>query len=56
VREWSKTLPPGSSILDLGCSHGVPIPQVLIEERFAVYGVDASARMIETFCSRFPSA
>src|SRR6516162_7897766 len=41
VREWSKTLPPASSILDLGCGHGLPISQVLINDGFAVYGVDA---------------
>jgi hypothetical protein len=31
VREWSQTLAPSSSILDLGCGHGMPISQVLIE-------------------------
>lgn len=44
VREWSRTLPPGSSILDLGCGHGVPISQALIEDGFSVYGVDASKK------------
>jgi 2-polyprenyl-3-methyl-5-hydroxy-6-metoxy-1,4-benzoquinol methylase len=56
VREWSRTLAPGSSILDLGCGHGVPISQVLIEAGFAVYGVDASAKPIKTFRERFPGA
>lgn len=56
VREWSQTLAPGSSILDLGCGHGVPIAQLLTEEGFTVYGVDASAKLIETFRKRFPSA
>jgi 2-polyprenyl-3-methyl-5-hydroxy-6-metoxy-1,4-benzoquinol methylase len=56
VREWSRTLPPGSSILDLGCGHGVPISQVLIEEGFDVYGVDGSAKLIQAFCERFPGA
>jgi cyclopropane fatty-acyl-phospholipid synthase-like methyltransferase len=27
VLEWSAALPPGSSILDLGCGHGVPVSQ-----------------------------
>jgi 2-polyprenyl-3-methyl-5-hydroxy-6-metoxy-1,4-benzoquinol methylase len=56
VREWSQTLPLGSSVLDLGCAHGVPISQALIEVGFNVYGVDASAKLIAAFCKRFPQA
>jgi 2-polyprenyl-3-methyl-5-hydroxy-6-metoxy-1,4-benzoquinol methylase len=56
VREWSTTLPAGSSILDLGCGHGVPISEVLINEGFAVYGVDASPTLISAFRQRFPKA
>jgi 2-polyprenyl-3-methyl-5-hydroxy-6-metoxy-1,4-benzoquinol methylase len=56
VREWSKALPRGSSILDLGCGHGVPISQVLIDDGFSLYGVDASAKMIAAFRGRFPHA
>jgi SAM-dependent methyltransferase len=55
VREWSRTLAPGSSILDLGCGHGVPISQLLTEEGFAVFGIDASAKMISAFRARFPN-
>jgi cyclopropane fatty-acyl-phospholipid synthase-like methyltransferase len=54
VREWSKQLPHGSSILDLGCGHGIPISQVLIQEGFTLYGVDASAKMIASFRAEFP--
>jgi 2-polyprenyl-3-methyl-5-hydroxy-6-metoxy-1,4-benzoquinol methylase len=53
VKEWSKTLPRGIAILDLGCGHGV-ISQVLMEEGFTVYGVDASAKLIAAFRQRFP--
>ena len=56
VREWSKTLPPGTAILDLGCGHGVPISQALIEEGFVIYGVDASVKLITAFRERFPKA
>ena len=56
VRAWSKTLPLGASVLDLGCGHGVPISQVLINDGFAVYGVDASAKMIAAVRGRFPDA
>jgi 2-polyprenyl-3-methyl-5-hydroxy-6-metoxy-1,4-benzoquinol methylase len=54
VRKWSKTLPPASSILDLGCGHGVPISQVLINDGFDVYAVDASAKLITAFANGSP--
>jgi 2-polyprenyl-3-methyl-5-hydroxy-6-metoxy-1,4-benzoquinol methylase len=54
VREWSHMLPPRSSILDLGCGHGVPISQTLIEEGFTVYALDASARLMSAFRKSFP--
>lgn len=56
VREWSKALPRGCSILDLGCGHGVPISQALVNEGFALHGVDASPKMIAAFRERFPDA
>jgi 2-polyprenyl-3-methyl-5-hydroxy-6-metoxy-1,4-benzoquinol methylase len=56
VREWSRTLPPAASVLDLGCGHGVPISQVLIQEGFAVYAIDASAKLISAFRHRFSTA
>jgi len=34
----------------------VPISQVLIEDGFTVYGVDASASLMESFRKRFPNA
>jgi hypothetical protein len=37
IREWSRTVPPRSVILDLGCGHGVPISQTLTEEGFTVF-------------------
>jgi 2-polyprenyl-3-methyl-5-hydroxy-6-metoxy-1,4-benzoquinol methylase len=45
-----------SCFLDLGCGHGVPISQTLIEEGFTVFGVDASRTLIEAFRKRFPNA
>jgi 2-polyprenyl-3-methyl-5-hydroxy-6-metoxy-1,4-benzoquinol methylase len=55
VRQWSRMLPQASAILDLGCGHGVPISQVLINDGFVLYGVDASAKMIAEFRDRFPN-
>lgn len=56
VREWAKALPSGGAVLDLGCGHGVPISQALVESGFTVYGVDASPSMIAAFRARFPHA
>jgi len=56
VREWSRTFPPATSILDLGCGYGLPITQVLIDQGFVVYGVDASLKLITAFRERFPNA
>jgi 2-polyprenyl-3-methyl-5-hydroxy-6-metoxy-1,4-benzoquinol methylase len=56
VREWSKSLPRGASVLDLGCGFGVPVSQALVEEGIQIYGVDASQKMIHAFHDTFPSA
>jgi SAM-dependent methyltransferase len=56
VHDWAKGLPAGGTVLDLGCGHGVPISQALVDGDFAVYGIDASPRMIAAFRFRFPGA
>lgn len=55
VADWSKALPGGATVLDLGCGTGVPISQVLIERGFNVNGVDASPAMVAAFRARFPT-
>ena len=56
VRDWSHSLRRSGTVLDLGCAHGVPITQLLIDSGFSVYGVDASATLIAEFRRRFPTA
>lgn len=56
VREWARDLPPGGTVLDVGCGTGVPISQTLIELGLRVHGVDASPTMIAAFRARFPDA
>jgi len=56
VREGSKTFSPGSSVLDLGCGHGIPVSRVLIDAGFTLYGIDASPKMIAAFRERCPEA
>jgi SAM-dependent methyltransferase len=56
VLEWSASLVPAASILDLGCGHGVPTSETLIDRGFAVHGVDASPTLLAAFRQRFPNA
>lgn len=56
IRSWAQTLPPGASVLDLGCGHGVPVSEALIHDGFRVYGVDASPSLTAEFRRRFPGA
>ncbi len=55
VTDWSKSLPDGATVLDLGCGTGVPITQTLIDRGLNVYGIDASPSMIAAFRARFPT-
>lgn len=54
VAEWSKQLPAGASVLDVGCGPGVPVSKVLIDRGFDLYGVDASPAMVAAFRKNFP--
>lgn len=56
VREWSAGLKHGASILDLGCGHGIPTSQVLIEQGFDHFGIDASPTLLAEFRKRFPAS
>jgi 2-polyprenyl-3-methyl-5-hydroxy-6-metoxy-1,4-benzoquinol methylase len=56
VRAWARSLTLGAAILDLGCGDGVPISMALINDGFAIYGVDASPSMAAAFRDRFPQA
>ncbi|HEX8214160.1 MAG TPA: methyltransferase domain-containing protein [Allosphingosinicella sp.] len=55
VRQWARQLPPGGSVVDVGCGSGVPISATLIEEGFEVFAIDASPVLVEEFRRRFPS-
>jgi ubiquinone/menaquinone biosynthesis C-methylase UbiE len=48
-------LPPGGSILDLGCGTGEPIAQFFIHKDFKITGVDGSQKMIALCKKRFPT-
>ena len=54
VRKWAKTLPRGSSVIDLGCGPGFPITVVLVEEGLQVFGVDAAPSFVSAFQRNLP--
>ena len=56
VRAWARSLSPGAAVLDLGCGSGVPISEALLNDGFAVHGVDASPSLVAAFRQRFPRA
>ena len=45
---------PGATILDIGCGHGMPIAQALVDKGYRVAGVDAAPRLAAAFARRFP--
>jgi SAM-dependent methyltransferase len=54
VREWARTLPRGSSVIDLGCGPGFPITAVLVDEGLQVFGVDAAPSFVAAFQRNLP--
>ena len=54
VRKWAKTLPRGSSVIDLGCGPGFPITVVLVEEGLQVFGVEAAPSLVAAFQRNLP--
>jgi SAM-dependent methyltransferase len=48
------SVPPGGSIVDIGCGCGEPIARFLIEAGYALTGIDSSAAMIDLCRGRFP--
>ena len=56
LEELARGLPPGAAVLDLGCGAGVPVTRWLAQHRFAVTGVDVSARQLELARRNVPAA
>jgi SAM-dependent methyltransferase len=47
-------VPPGGSVLDIGCGVGEPIARYVSEHGYAVTGIDSSPAMIAKFRARLP--
>ncbi len=56
VRAWSRSLPPGAAVLDLGCGGGVPVSVALAEQGCRLHGIDASPTLVGAWRRRFPHA
>ncbi|HUS16758.1 MAG TPA: class I SAM-dependent methyltransferase [Chloroflexia bacterium] len=55
LEQLASALPAGATVLDLGCGAGVPVTRWLAA-RYAVTGVDLSARQIELARQQVPAA
>lgn len=56
VRDWSKALPAGGSVLDLGCGFGEPVSAVLLANGFRVSAIEPSPTLAGEYRRRFPQA
>ncbi len=56
VQRAFRELAPGSRVLDVGCGPGLPITRYLVEQGFAVTGVDVSAEQLRIAAQRVPEA
>jgi SAM-dependent methyltransferase len=49
-------IPPGGSVLDVGCGAGRPVDAYLVEHGYAVHGLDLSQAMIHLVWTKVPEA
>lgn len=56
VAEWSRQLPSGCAVLDLGCGFGLPVAKTLSDRGFELFGIDASPRLVAEFTQQLPHA
>ena len=54
LERFRSLLPPGGSILDIGCGSGELIARYFIEERYDVTGINSSPALIDLCKARFP--
>ncbi|WP_439545734.1 class I SAM-dependent methyltransferase [Sandarakinorhabdus sp.] len=56
VTDWARQLPPGGSIVDIGCGTGDPNALALAGQGFCLFGIDPAPTMIAAFRQRIPGA
>ena len=55
LEDLASLLPPGATVVDLGCGAGVPVTRWLADRSFVVTGVDVSARQLELARKNVPA-
>lgn len=55
VQDWARSLPLGSTVVEIACGGGYPITQVLVDARLAVWAIDTSPTLLRQFRLRFPA-
>jgi SAM-dependent methyltransferase len=55
VQSWAKSLPSGSTIVEIACGGGYPITQVLVDSGLAIWAIDTSPTLLRQFRLRFPT-
>ncbi|WP_427451814.1 class I SAM-dependent methyltransferase [Litorimonas sp. WD9-15] len=55
VRNWAHGLGEGTTVLDIGCGHGLPLTPVLVSAGLSVSAIDASPKMVAAYRQAFPA-
>ena len=55
VTSLAESIPAGARVLDIGCGHGKPLTNVLLDRGCRVVGLDSSANMLGIFQRNFPT-
>jgi len=55
VQSWARSLPSGSSVVEIACGGGYPITRVLVDSGLTVWAVDSSPTLLRQFRLRFPA-
>jgi SAM-dependent methyltransferase len=54
LQDWMRHLPPGGSVIDVGCGTGVPVSELLLKAGFVVSAIDPSPTLVAAVRDRFP--
>ncbi len=55
VQSWARSLPFGTTGVEIACGGGYPITQVLVDTGLPVWAIDASPTLLRQFRLRFPT-
>ncbi len=55
VQSWARSLPSGSTVVDIACGGGYPITRTLVDSGLVVWVIDTSPTLLKQFRLRFPT-